>query len=164
MSPFSKIEEASSIHARFMTIHAKGTIEPKTWDENPFAPVVDGPRLAHAAGTDSYHGGIEGEAAFHYVVIYREGTAYLADGSVDYRTARASFVGLQRVVGRLGGRSGSFALEVSGTSQGGITTASWVVAPGSGTGELRGLRGTGGFAYQQGVTSSTTLDYDLSIG
>lgn len=144
-----------------MTMHATGSIEPKTWGENPFAPATGGPRLAHAAGTDLYHGDVEAEATFRYVVIYREGTAYHADGSVDYATARASFVGLQRVVGRVKERSGSFALEVSGTSEGGVTAATWSVAPGSGTGELRGLGGKGGFVYEEGKGSSITLDYDL---
>ena len=34
-------------------------------------------------------------------------------------------------------------LEHSGTFEGGVAEASWSVVPGSGTGELRGLRGEG---------------------
>jgi hypothetical protein len=64
----------------------------------------------------------------------------------------------------VGERAGSFVLEVSGTSEGGITTGIWSVAPGSGTGELSGLGGKGGFVYQQGQDSSITLDYDLVEG
>jgi hypothetical protein len=59
---------------------------------------------------------------------------YPGDGS-------AKFVGLERVVGRLGDRWGSFVLEHSGTFEGGVAEASWSVVPGSGTGEPRGLRG-----------------------
>jgi hypothetical protein len=42
-------------------------------------------------------------------------------------------------------------------------TATWFVVPGSGTGDLRGLRGTGGYTWdgQQGPAEPYTLDYDL---
>ena len=36
-----------------------------------------------------------------------------------------------------------------------------LVVPGSGTGDLRRLRGAGGFVAQQGPRGSITLDYDL---
>lgn len=50
-------------------------------------------------------------------MVYRE------DGS-------ASFVGLKRVVGRVGGRSGSFVLQHSGTFEGGIAKATLVCGTG----------------------------------
>jgi Protein of unknown function (DUF3224) len=48
---------------------------------------------------------------------------YPGDGS-------AKLVGLERVVGRLGDRWGSFVLEHSGTFEGGVAEASWSVVPG----------------------------------
>jgi len=56
----------------------------------------------------------------------------------------ASFVGLEGIVGRSGDCSGSFILRHAGTFEGGTSKATWIVVPGSGTGELRGLRGDGG--------------------
>ncbi len=73
----------------------------------------------------------------------------------------AKLVGLERVVGRLGNRWGSFVLEHSGTFEGGVAEASWSVVPGSGTGELRGLRGEGGFASAHAQHYPITLDYDF---
>ncbi len=56
---------------------------------------------------------------------------------------------------------GSFVLQVSGTFEGGMSKATWFVVPGSGTGELRGLRGEGGFPPHHGRTVPITLDYDF---
>ena len=41
----------------------------------------------------------------------------------------------------------------------GTIKATWFVVPGSGTGELSGLRGEGGFEGQFGKGSDGTLDY-----
>ena len=73
----------------------------------------------------------------------------------------AKVVGLESVVGHLGDRSGSFVLEHSGTFEGGVAKASWSVVSGSGTGELRGLRGEGGFASAHAQHYPITLDYDF---
>jgi hypothetical protein len=76
------------------------------------------------------------------------------DGSV-------SFVGLERVVGRIADRPGSFVLQHIGTFEGGTATISWSVVPGSGTGELRGLRGEGEFSSGHAESYPMTLDYDF---
>lgn len=131
-----------------MGTHATGTIEMKAWEERPYAEVAGTPKMARANGADLYHGDIEGEATFEYLMMYRD------EGS-------ASFVGLERVVGRLGDRSGSFVLQLNGTFEGGTVTSAWSVVPGSGTEELRGLRGEGGLVFRHGQESSITLDYEL---
>jgi hypothetical protein len=53
----------------------------------------------------------------------------------------ASFVGIERVGGSIGGKKGTFLLQVRGTVVGREMGAEWFVIPGSGTVELRGLRG-----------------------
>jgi len=65
------------------------------------------------------------------------------------------------VVGRIGGRSGSFVLQLSGTFEDGTVKATWSVVPGSGTNDLRSLRGEGHFAAPSGQSASVTLDYDI---
>lgn len=132
-----------------MSNHATGTIEMKSWDERPFAETEGAPKLARANGSDLYHGDIEGEATFEYLMMYHD------DGS-------ATYVGMERVVGRLAGRSGSFVLQVSGVFENGAVKATWFVVSGSGTGELRGLRGTGELVWQDSQHSSVTLDYDFA--
>ena len=79
---------------------------------------------------------------------------YHEDGS-------ATFIGMERVVGRLGDRSGSFVLQSSGTYGDGVVKAHWTVVPESGTGNLRDLRGEGELVYPHGKPSSATLDYDV---
>ena len=80
--------------------------------------------------------------------------AYRADGTADY-------VGLQHLVGTLGGRSGSFVLSSPGTFDGQAATGTWTVLEGSGTEELAGLTGTGTFTAPSGGEPTVTLDYDL---
>jgi hypothetical protein len=132
-----------------MSMHAEGTIEMKVWEERPYAEIEGTPKLARANGSDLYHGDIEGEATFEYLMMYHD------DGS-------ASYVGLERVVGRLGERRGSFVLQLAGRFEGGVVKATWSVVAGSGTDELRGLRGEGTLTWQDKDNTSVTLDYDFA--
>ena len=131
-----------------MTVHATATFEVKAWEEKPYDEIDEGPKLTRASVTKSFSGDIEGEGTVEYLMIHRD------DGS-------ASFVGLERVVGRVGDRSGSFVLKHTGTFEGGTAKTTWFVVPGSGTGDLRGLRGEGGFASAHAERYSVTLDYDF---
>ncbi len=132
-----------------MSTHATATFEVKSWDEQPYQEFEGGTKLTRASVTTSYHGDIEGEGTLEYLMFYGE------DGS-------ASFVGLERVVGRVGNRSGSFVLRHSGAYEGGTAKATYVVVPGSGTGDLRGLRGEGDFALSGHAQHyPITLDYDF---
>lgn len=71
----------------------------------------------------------------------------------------ASLVSLQRVRGRLGGREGTFVLQGTEIVEKGRIEARWFVVPGSGTGDLAGLRGEGGFEGEFGEGSDGFLDY-----
>src|ERR1041385_7593870 len=53
----------------------------------------------------------------------------------------ASLASVQRFRGKLGGRPGTFVLQGQEVVENGKIKAAWFVVPGSGTGELRGLRG-----------------------
>jgi hypothetical protein len=54
----------------------------------------------------------------------------------------AGYVAIERVTGTLGGRSGTFILQHSGTMTRGAPQLSITVVPDSGTGQLAGLTGT----------------------
>ncbi len=71
----------------------------------------------------------------------------------------ASLVSVQRFRGKLGGRQGTFVLQGSETVKNGKIKATWFVVPGSGTGDLSGLRGEGGFAGDFGKGSDGMLNY-----
>jgi hypothetical protein len=120
----------------------------KSWDEKPYDEGKDLPRLTRATVTKSFTGDIEGEGHVEYLMMYR------SDGS-------ATFVGLERLVGRIDGRSGTFVLERSGAFEAGQAKESYSVIPGSGTGELRALRGDGTSAVGHGTEHPFTLTYEL---
>ena len=124
------------------------TFVQEDWDENPYDQREGGATLTRASVKASYHGDIEGEGTVEYLM------AYPGDDL-------ASFAGLQRVVGRIGERSGSFVLRTNGTFENGAAKETWSVVPGSGTGDLRGLRGEGSLATADQERASVTLDYDF---
>ena len=137
--------------ATAMKTHAKATFALNTWDEKPYNEMNGLPKLTRVSVTKTYQGNITGEGKLEYLMMYRD------DGS-------ASFLGLERLVGSVGGRSGSFVLQHSGTFEGGVATVTLLVVPGSGTGDLRGLLGNGGFAVGHQQPYSITLDYDFKQG
>lgn len=128
-----------SAHARFGI---------KSWDERPYSEDEGMPKLSRATVTKSFTGDIEGDGLVEYLMMYR------GDGS-------AAFVGLERIVGRIAGKSGSFVLQRTGVFEGGLAKESYSVVPGSGTGELRGLRGDGTSAVGHGSEHPFVLDYEL---
>jgi hypothetical protein len=121
----------------------------KNWDEKPYSESPDEPKLTRATVTKTYTGDIEGQAQVEYLMMYR------GDGS-------ATFVGLERVVGRIGGKSGTFVLQRTGSFEGGQAKESYSVIPGSATGELRGLVGDGSSAVGHGMEHPFTLSYELA--
>jgi hypothetical protein len=120
----------------------------KNWDEKPYSEGQDLPRLTRASVTKTFTGDIEGEGHVEYLMMYRN------DGS-------ATFVGLERVVGRIGSKSGTFVLQRLGVFESGQAKESYSVIPGSATGDLRGLRGDGSSAVGHGTEHPFTLDYEL---
>jgi hypothetical protein len=79
---------------------------------------------------------------------------YRADGT-------ATFVGLERITGRIAGKSGSFVLQRTGVFENGQAKESYSVVPGSGTGQLLGLRGEGRSAVGHGSEHPFALDYEV---
>ena len=108
----------------------KATFKIVSWDEEPFDDPEDGPKLTRAHVKKSFHGDLSGTGNLMYVMTYLSSEA-------------ATFSGFEKVVGSLGGRTGSFVLRHTGSYGGGKATAEYEVVPGSGTGELAGLSGTG---------------------
>ena len=79
-----------------------------------------------------------------------------------YRSdASATFVGLERVTGRIGGKQGTFVLQRTGTFENGEAREAYSVVPGSATGELQGLKGGGTSAVGHGMEHPFELDYEL---
>jgi hypothetical protein len=121
----------------------------KRWDEKPYSEGQDQPRLTRASVTKTYTGDIEGEGQVEYLMMYR------SDGS-------ATFVGLERVVGRIGGKTGTFVLQRTGIFESGQAKESYSVIPGSATGDLQGLLGDGSSAVGHGMEHPFTLSYEVA--
>jgi len=121
----------------------------KSWDEKPYSEGQGQPKLTRATVTKSYTGDIAGDANVEYLMMYR-------------RDGTATFVGLERVVGTIGGKSGSFVLQRTGVFEDGQAKESYSVVPGSATGELQGLRGDGTSSVGHGMEHPFTLSYELT--
>ncbi len=126
----------------------KASFTMKSWEEKTYLELEGGGKLTRVTMNRSFEGDVDGEGTVDYLMVYSP------DGN-------ASFVGLERVVGRVGGRSGSFVLEHHGTFEGGVVKNTWSVVPGSGTGDLRGIRGDGGFASGHQERYPMTLEYSF---
>jgi Protein of unknown function (DUF3224) len=126
--------------------HATGRIEVGSYEPKPYEQPSNGPALVEIRVREKFVGDIEGEGVVRFLQAQRQ------DGS-------ASFVGIERVSGRIGGRDGTFLLQDAGTVDGKTVRGEWFVIPNSGTGGLEGLCGEGGFTAELGQGAEITLDY-----
>lgn len=128
------------------TRHAKAIIAVRVYQPAAYEEPAEGPVLSRIHVEETFSGDIEGEGVVEFLQSAN------ADGS-------ASFVGIERIAGTLAGRRGTFLLQDAGGVEGDVVSGDWFVVPGSGTGELAGLRGTGGFRANLSEGAETFLDY-----
>jgi hypothetical protein len=112
-----------------VTNHASGTFEVKMTPLPPEENVGD-PTVGRMSLDKQFHGDLEGTSKGQMLAVRSE-----VDGSAGY-------VAMERVTGTLAGRTGTFALQHSGTMNRGAPTLLISVVPDSGTGGLVGLAGT----------------------
>lgn len=126
----------------------------KGWDENTWDGKnyreVDGAKLTHAEVKYAYEGDIQGESTVHFLM------SYVADGSYG------SYVALEHVSGKLGGKSGSFVVQHTGIFNKDGVQGKTTVVPDSGTGELAGLKGQGSYDLA-GHQESYPLQFDYEL-
>jgi uncharacterized protein DUF3224 len=132
-----------SNHQSRARAHAKITVQHA--ETTPFDQ-TEGPALLEIRLNETFSGDIDGESPVRALQVRRDDRS-------------ASMVSMQRFHGKLGGREGTFVLQGSEIVEHGRITATWFVVPGSGTGDLAGLRGEGGFAGEFGKGSDGTLEY-----
>jgi Protein of unknown function (DUF3224) len=117
-----------------------------SFDDTIYDDPADGPTLSRATIGKRFSGGLEGTSV----------TEMLAAGSDDGR----GYVASERVTGTLDGRAGTFVLQHGGIDDGGELTPFGSIVPGSGTGELRGLRGEVRYVHDESG-ARITLTYSL---
>ncbi|MEU1129959.1 DUF3224 domain-containing protein [Streptomyces sp. NPDC005900] len=134
-----------------MSTKTTGTCTFTGWDEQPVAGADGGPRIAHAAVTNDYAGGIEAAGtSCEYTIAYTTGTT-------------GGYVGYEFIEGAVRGHKGSFVIEQRGSFVADGIECVFTVLPGSGTGELAGLTGSGAFTARHGEKSAA-YTFDRSIG
>jgi hypothetical protein len=126
--------------------HASGQINVTKYEPSTYDQSEGGPALVRIHVEEEFSGDIEGSGVAEFLQTARS-------------ESEASFVGVERVTGRVAGHPGTFVLQDAGTLRDGTVSGSWFVVPGSGTGELQGLRGEGGFTATLGQSADITLDY-----
>lgn len=145
MNDHERLDATAQSHTKHTRTHAAAKITVHGSEAKPFDQTA-GPALMEIRLSETFAGDIDGESTVQALEVRP------ADHS-------ARLVSLQRFRGKLGGRQGTFVLQGSENVQNGKIKATWFVVPGSGTGELSGLRGTGGFEGDFGKGSIGTLDY-----
>jgi hypothetical protein len=125
--------------------HAQAKITVQSSEAKPYDQTAR-PALMEVRMSETFTGDIEGVSEVQALEMLRDDRS-------------ASLVSMQRFRGKLGGRSGTFVLQGSETVANGAIKATWFVVPGSGTDDLVGLRGEGGFEGHFGKGSEGTLDY-----
>jgi len=125
--------------------HAKAKITVQSSEAKPYDQTAS-PALIEMRLSETFTGDIDGESPVRALQVLRDDQS-------------ACLVSMQRVRGKLDGRQGSFVLQGSEVVESGKIKATWFVVPGSGTGDLSGLRGEGGFEGHFGKGSDGTLDY-----
>jgi hypothetical protein len=127
---------------------ATGSFRITSFSEDTYEDRGGGAKLTHAWGDQAFSGDIEGDGQVHWLMSYRP------DGT-------ATYVGLQRIKGSLGGRSGSFVIDASGGFDGAASRGTWSVVRGSGEDGLKDITGSGAFDAPGGPEATYELDYEL---
>lgn len=132
-----------------MTKRASGPFDVKL---TPMAPEAGAVEAAPGRMTldKRYHGGLEATSQGQMLAVRSP-----VEGSAGY-------VAMERVSGALDGRSGTFALQHSGTMSRGAPQLVITVVPDSGTGELVGLAGTMTIDIAPGGQHSYAFQYTLA--
>jgi hypothetical protein len=131
-----------------MTVSAAGTFTVTSWQEDTYTELGGSEKITKAQMGYRLAGDLAGDLVSDTFMYYR------ADGTAEY-------TGLQRFSGEIGGRPGTCVMVADGGYDGALARSSWRIVPGSGTGELAGLTGSGSSVASAEPPGSYTLDYDL---
>ena len=145
MNKPESIHAIDQFQAKLKRIRAKAKITVQSSEANAYDQTA-APALMEIRLNETFTGDLDGESPVRALQVLRD----------DHS---ASLVSIQRFSGKLGGRQGSFVLQGKEIVESGKIKATWFVVPNSGTGDLSGLRGEGGFEGDFGKGSEGTLDY-----
>jgi hypothetical protein len=125
----------------------------KNWEEKIVSGSENGPRVAYAHASMAYEGVIEGESVCDLLLYY---------AGEGYDSGSTTSPSLERVDGKVDGREGTFIVRHEFTFDAQGITSTFSVVPGSGTGALAGLAGTGTVGGAMGEEKmGYTFEYTL---
>ncbi|WP_433376028.1 DUF3224 domain-containing protein [Actinoplanes sp. CA-142083] len=134
-------------------MRATGTFEVANFTPAPVPPseVKTALPTGVATMTKTITGEISGRSAILFTAAY------------DPATGTGTYVAMESFEGSVGGREGAFNFAHSATTLGEDREAEFfVIVPGSGTGALTGLTGTGGLSVAGDGTHTIWFDYELA--
>ncbi|MCH0540087.1 DUF3224 domain-containing protein [Streptomyces sp. MUM 203J] len=133
-----------------MPVEISGHIAYVNWEEKALGSTETYPRIAAATTVNTFSGGIEAAETACALTI-----TYVAEKT-------GTFTGMEVLTGSLDGREGTFVVEQRGTFDAdGSVHGTFEVVPGSATGALAGLLGTGSFTYRGESPYPYRLGYEL---
>jgi len=115
------------------------------------SPVTTGTTVGHALMVKEFEGELSGRSTTQFSFAF------------DQATGVGTYVAMEAFEGTLLGRTGAFAFAHSATTDGGPDRLHElvVIAPGSGSGELAGITGSGALRIDDDGTHWLVLDVDL---
>lgn len=133
-----------------MTGHAKGPFDVKLAPRAlAFDDSDDGAARGRMSLDKQYHGDLEASSKGEML------------SAMTGTQGSAGYVAIEKVVGTLGGRRGTFVLQHFATMTRGTPRLEIIVVPDSGTGDLAGLGGTMNIVIAEGGKHFYELDYAL---
>jgi hypothetical protein len=130
-----------------MSQHASGAFDVKVTPQKPDTQIARAANLSRLTIDKRFHGDLEGVSKGEMLAVQAE-----VKGSAGY-------VAMERVTGKLKGRSGGFVLQHSATMTRGAAATTITVVPDSGTGELKGITGRMSITVAADGAHSYTFDF-----
>ena len=127
---------------------AKAPFDLDSFESDPPYHESDGVTYGRSRIEKTFHGDIEGT-----------GTGEMLSVRTD--SGGTGYVALERITGMVHRRSGSFAVLHVGTMTEDGQWARWPISPGSGTGELAGIKGEARIEIAADGAHTLFLDYEL---
>ncbi len=128
--------------------HAKGQFDVTVAPQKPDNAPAEAAKISRMSIDKQFHGDLEGTS---------KGEMLAAMSDIK---GSAGYVAMERVTGKLSGRTGSFVLQHHATMNRGVPALSVTVVPDSGTGELTAITGSMNINVTEG-RHSYEFDYTL---
>ena len=130
--------------------HATGPFEVKVAPQKPDNPQAEAAALSRMSLDKQFHGDLEATSQGEMLSV------------LDKAKGSGGYVAIERVTGKLQGRTGSFVLQHNATMNRGAPELNIIVVPDSGTRELEGISGSMKIRIEAGGKHFYDFDYALA--